>query len=81
MNSKNKVGVIVVSYHNPAMTIRYVKNELTKLKMQYTLVVVNNDSTHDESLELAEKCGVSFVDDDINGKVTNNQSYLISILC
>ena len=77
MNSKYKLGIVVVSYHNPAMTIRFVKNELTKLKMQYTLVIVNNDSSMSKSLDLAEKCGVSFVDDDINGKVPNNSSYLI----
>lgn len=77
MNRKYKVGIVVVSYHNPSMTIRFVKNELTKLKMQYTLVVVNNDSTNEDSLDLAEMCGVSFVDDDINGDVPQNSSYLI----
>lgn len=77
MNSKYKVGIVVVSYHNPSMTIRFVKEELAKLKMQYTLVIVNNDSSMSESLDLAEKCGLRFVADDDNDIIPNDTKYLI----
>lgn len=52
------IGIIVVSYRNPTMTVRYVRGELPKLTTPYTLVIVNNDSTPEECDALAEACGI-----------------------
>ena len=52
------VGIVIVSYHNAEMTARFVRKELPKLTVPYTLVVVNNDSTPEECRSLAERCGV-----------------------
>lgn len=60
INSHIHVGIIVVSYHNPKMTTNYVRRELSKLKTPYTLIVVNNDATEEESKALAHSCGISF---------------------
>lgn len=38
------IGIIVVSYHNPDMTARFVNNELIKLTTPFSLVIVNNDA-------------------------------------
>ena len=77
MNNKYNVGIIVVSYHNPTMTIRFVKDELSKLKFPFTLVVVNNDANREESLDLAEKCGLSFVDEDGISEIPDDSKFLI----
>ena len=77
MNNKYKVGIIVVSYHNPTMTIRFVKDELSKLKFPFILVVVNNDANREESLDLAEKCGLSFVDEDGKSEIPDYSKFLI----
>jgi len=57
------VGVVIVSYHNEAMTERYVTQELPKLATPYTVVVVNNDASEQESRKLADKCGLWYVAD------------------
>lgn len=74
---QKKIGIIVVSYHNPDMTIRYVTMELPKLTTPYTLVVVNVATTREESLQLAEACGLCLVDDDGTHTLPDSQGYLI----
>ena len=61
------VGVVVVSYHNENMTKKYITEELPKLETNYTLVVVNNASTREESCKLANVCGLTFVDNEMGG--------------
>ena len=72
------IGIIVVSYHNEAMTQKYVTQELSKLSTPYTVVIVNNDSTEEKSRQLANVCGLEFVMDDssIVG-ILPNKGYLI----
>lgn len=55
------IGIVIVSYHNEAMTERYITQELPKLATPYTVVVVNNDASEQESRKLADKCGLCFV--------------------
>ena len=74
---QRKIGIVVVSYHNPDMTTRYVSKELPKLTTPYTLVVVNVAATREESSQLAEACGLCFVDDDGTHKFPDSQGYLI----
>lgn len=59
---QGRVGIVVVSYHNPETTKHYVTKELQKLVTPYTLVVVNVDSTREDSMVLAERCGLCFID-------------------
>lgn len=54
-----RIGIVVVSYHNPRMTSRFVREELPKLSTPYELVIVNNDSTQTECDYLARECGIS----------------------
>lgn len=57
------VGIVVVSYHNEALTKKYVTEQLPKFKTPYTLVVVNNASTREKSRKLAKESNLVFVDD------------------
>ena len=74
---QRKIGIIVVSYHNPDMTIRYVTKELPKLMTPYTLVVVNVAATQEDSIQLAEACGLCFVDEDGSRTFPDTQGLLI----
>lgn len=62
MNQNYKVGIVIVAYKNPTMTIRYVQEELPKIKQCLHIVVVNVASTKEDSLALAESCGLYFAD-------------------
>lgn len=72
------IGIVIVSYHNDAMTHKYVTQELAKLSVPYTVVVVNNDSTEEDSRRLANMCGLEFVkDDSFAESLSSNKGYLI----
>lgn len=72
------IGIVVVSYHNEAMTKRYVTQEFPKLTGEYTLVVVNNDASMEESRKLAVQCGLTFVDDDLQTEsIEKSKGYMI----
>lgn len=73
-----KVGIVIVSYHNPEMTSKYIKDEISKLTIPYTLVVVNNDSSREECQELAVKADLCFVETD-SSLIPNSQKYIIHV--
>lgn len=54
------IGIIVVSYHNPDMTARFVNNELIKLTTPFSLVIVNNDANQNNCNDLRNKISVGF---------------------
>lgn len=70
------IGIVVVSYHNEAMTFKYVTEQLSRLTTQYTLVVVNNDSTREKSQKMAKDCNLFFVDGKFE-QVQPGQGYLL----
>lgn len=74
---QRNIGVIVVSYHNPDMTTRYVTKELPKLTTPYTLVVVNVAATREDSQRLADACGLCLVDDEQKVAEESTRGYLI----
>lgn len=59
------------------MTTRYVSEELRKLTTPYTLVVVNVATTKEESIKLADACGLCFIDEVESPTVANVKGYLI----
>lgn len=77
MNSEYKIGIVVVAYHNPAMTIRYITKELVKLTSAYTLVIVNNASTLKDSQNLAQNCEAMLLSDYTEGVIPEASKYLI----
>lgn len=54
------ISIIVVSYHNPDMTARFVNNELIKLTTPFSLVIVNNDANQNNCNDLRNKISVGF---------------------
>ena len=72
------VGIVIVSYHNEAMTKKYILQELPKLSIPYTIVVVNNDSTEEESKRLAKDCNLEYIADDTSfDLIPKRRGYLI----
>lgn len=74
---KNKIGIIVVAYHNAAMTEKFIHNELTKLSTQFYLVVVNNAATYEDSMNLARTCNLRFINNDIEDEIPDDNRFLI----
>lgn len=71
----NKIGIIVVSYHNQHLTAQFVNQQLPKIA-SHTLVVVNVDSNYESSSELAEACGLCLVDEN-HSPVSTATKFLI----
>lgn len=74
-----KIGIIIVSYHNPKGTERYLKKELTKLSFPYTLIVVDVDASPESSKKLAESCGLFYLEENNTAaSIPRTNKYLIS---
>ena len=72
------IGIVIVSYHNEVMTQKYIMQELPKLSISYTIVVVNNDSTEGESKRLAKDCNLEYIADDTSfDLIPKRRGYLI----
>lgn len=72
------IGIVIVSYHNEKMTQKYIMQELPKLSTPHTIVVVNNDSTEDESKRLAKDCNLEYIADDTSfDHIPKRRGYLI----
>jgi len=75
---KNKhIGIIIVSYKNFQMTTRFVKEEIPKIDVDYTLIIVNVASNQLDSQELAQKAGVFFAGEELSSINEDQQKLLI----
>ncbi|NMA47716.1 MAG: glycosyltransferase family 2 protein [Lentisphaerae bacterium] len=50
------VGIVIVAYKSPDLTVNFVRRELPKIDVPYCAIVVNNASTPEADRELAERC-------------------------
>lgn len=48
------LGIIIVDYKGAARTIGYVRDEISKIKIPYKVVIVNNAATEESNRQLAE---------------------------
>lgn len=48
------LAIIIVSYKNNSQTIKYVRQELTKIKCPHKVVIVNNGATDESNEELCD---------------------------
>lgn len=55
------LAVIIVSYKNNSQTIKFVKQELTKIKCPHKVVIVNNGATNESTKELCESLSGTLV--------------------
>lgn len=55
------LGIVVVVYKSFNQTIRFIKNEIPKITVPSKTVIINNASTQEEGIKLAEACGASLV--------------------
>ena len=74
---ERKIGIVIVAYHNASMTERFINNELSKLSTPFHVIVVNNAATREDSLKLAQKCNLAFIDDDTKDNIPNGERFLI----
>lgn len=60
------IGIVLVNYKTIDKSVTYVRNELTKIKTNYRLVIVNNSCTDESNKALTEGCGGYLVTDPDN---------------
>ena len=71
------ISIIIVNYKNNKRTIKYVKEELTKVQTEHRIIVVNNEATASSNQELAKDLDAIVLNlDDIN--VKDSKHYVIS---
>ena len=56
-----KLGIVIVSYRSDDLTVRFVKEELSRVRMPYTLVVVDNGATEEEAAALQLRIPEAYV--------------------
>lgn len=66
------LGIVVVVYKSFDETVKFIKQEIPKIKIPYKLVIVNNAATIVESRKLAEYCNAILVDVDKKININNN---------
>jgi GT2 family glycosyltransferase len=71
------IGIVVVIYKSIDETIRFINQEIRKIKLPYKLVIVNNSGTNEDSQYLAQKCNATLVDN--NKKYFSNNHFVITI--
>ena len=72
-------GIIIVNYRTDLLTIDYVKNEVSKIKLPHIVVVVNNSAIESSNYLLCNSLHATLVEN-INVSVCQNESnvYVIS---
>lgn len=50
------LGIVIVAYKSPDLTVNFVRRELPKLDVPYCAIVVNNASTPEADRDLAGRC-------------------------
>lgn len=69
--------VVIVNYKNEELTIRYVKDELSKINLEYNIVIVNNEATKYSNGVLCEALNAILVEN-VELAPGNNLCYVIS---
>ena len=72
------IGTIIVGYQNEALTATYVRQELSKLKVDNLIVVVDNSPTMAGSRYLEAQLGACVVDASFSGFEPDYQVYVIA---
>ncbi len=50
-----RLGIVIVSYRSDDLTVRFVREELSRVRIPYTLVVVDNGATSEEAASLGRQ--------------------------
>lgn len=57
------LGIVLINYKTEDKIIAYVQQELSKIKYNHILVIVNNSCTEESNIKLAEGCKAEIVTD------------------
>jgi len=50
-----KLGIIIVSYHSDDMTVRYVREQLSRISLEHVIVIVDNGAGEEEAAALSNR--------------------------
>jgi len=71
------LSIIIVLYKNNSRTIKYVLEELTKVKLPHKIVLVNNEATHESNSELAKALNAEIIEIG-STKASESRIYIIN---
>ena len=74
-----KLSIIIVNYKNESLTIKYIKNELSKVTIDHNIIIVNNEATEKSNKILTEELNGVLIND-INSlpTATSSSIYIIN---
>lgn len=64
--SNSPLSIVIINYRQEALTIRFVKNELSKIQLPHKTVIVNNSANRESNEFLCQELGAVLVDDSSN---------------
>ena len=68
--------IIVINYRQEELTIRFVKNELSKIQMPHKTIIVNNSATIESNTLLCKALGAVWVEDN-NHKIDTEKAIFV----
>lgn len=64
--SNSPLSIVIINYRQEALTIRFVKNELSKIQLLHKTVIVNNSANGESNELLCQELGAVLVDGSSN---------------
>ncbi|MBO4529531.1 MAG: glycosyltransferase family 2 protein [Paludibacteraceae bacterium] len=71
------LSIVVINYRQETLTIRFVKNELSKIQMPHKTVIVNNSATEESNRSLCDELNAMLVEKDDIDVDTNNDIFVL----
>lgn len=72
-----QIGTIIVSYHSDALTIEMVQDQLSKIKNEQIIVIVNNGATFNSSKQIAKAIDGKVITDFTKSEISPSNCYVI----
>jgi GT2 family glycosyltransferase len=78
MNERPKLGVIIVNYKTVQETVRFIKTELIKIKVDKAVLIVNNTFTTEDLLCYQQELDPIFIDESDGRIPDSDKPYIIN---
>lgn len=72
------LGIIIVDYKSSDLTIKYILNQLVKIKIDWKLVIVNNCATSESNIKFNRVLNSEIVSDDLKAKDISNRIFVVA---
>lgn len=73
-----KLAIILINYKMENLTIKFVKEELSKITFPHLTIIVNNGATDESNRVLSSSLSARIITDIDNCSISNNDIYILS---